>query len=122
MKHLHDKNDGMTDDAHALDLEAEELLKPLFDKYHAMGYSARDISYVIANTVRDCELDVLVFRDKDDNDMQVHSNALAEMEELVEQINTVTMESVIHDLNPYRMSPLDAEKYIKTQLWKRHGE
>lgn len=62
MKHLHSAlNDQMTDDAKALDMEAAELINPLFDKYHAMGYSLRDISYVIANSVRDCELEHLLF-------------------------------------------------------------
>jgi len=61
MKTLFTESDRMNSVADAIDKEAYEAVLPIFKKYFEEGYSARNISYIISFTVRDIELNMLLF-------------------------------------------------------------
>ena len=56
MQNLFDDNDRYTHEADSLDNEAYALLKPLMEKYCRLGYSVRQIEYVMTKTVADVAL------------------------------------------------------------------
>lgn len=54
----HEKHYTYTDDANQLDLEASNLVRPLFKKYVDLGYSPREIAQIIAVAahMEECEI------------------------------------------------------------------
>jgi hypothetical protein len=52
MKQFFDEHEEWTDVAIDIDREAELAVKPIFDKYIALGYSVRGIAYMIGEATR----------------------------------------------------------------------
>ena len=51
MKRLFNDKDNWSDEANALQHEATLLLKPLIEKYQNLGFSVREIDYVLSNAI-----------------------------------------------------------------------
>lgn len=61
-KRMFDDSGRYTNGGHDLDLEANNILRPLMEKWAEEGYNMRDIAHVIHLTVTDLEAMHLVFR------------------------------------------------------------
>ena len=53
---LFDENDKRTPIAKDITKEVRPIVREIFDKYFALGYSIRDISYVLTSEVKEQEL------------------------------------------------------------------
>ena len=50
------ENDSYTDFAHSLDFETGRAVRQIFKNYMKLGYSIREIEYVMSNAIRDLAL------------------------------------------------------------------
>lgn len=55
-----DKYDAYTEDARNLDSETIKVIKPVFFKYIALGFTARDISQVMQSTLHSLEAETRI--------------------------------------------------------------
>ncbi|RKX63746.1 MAG: hypothetical protein DRP42_07280 [Tenericutes bacterium] len=60
MKQLYGKKGEYTQEARDLHKEADDLIRPLFDKCVADGYSPRDVSHLIKAAIGDIELETVL--------------------------------------------------------------
>lgn len=63
-KSLYDQ-EHYTAEASALDEEASRLLRPLMERYHADGYSIREIASVLYKVVFDLECETVIHHNKE---------------------------------------------------------
>jgi hypothetical protein len=55
-----DKYDAYTEDARSLDSETIKVIKPVFFKYIALGFTARDISQIMQSTIQSLEAETRI--------------------------------------------------------------
>ena len=56
VKALYGEDDRYTAEANALDIQVHDALKPVFDRWAALGYSIRQISHVVQGAAYELEL------------------------------------------------------------------
>ena len=60
MKHLFNDDDRYTQEAQDLHAEVSNAIVPIIKKYSDMGYSVRDIQYVVQGAGFDACLDIMI--------------------------------------------------------------
>lgn len=57
MKNLYnEKDETYSEETSELDYKVNAAIQPIFDEYVKLGYSIRQISHVMLNTIWECEL------------------------------------------------------------------
>lgn len=56
MKSIYSEDDRYTPECNQLDIEVHDALKPVFDRWVALGYSIRQVSHLIQGAAYELEL------------------------------------------------------------------
>lgn len=56
MKKIYNENDSFSDTAQEIEREFYHLVKPLFDRWIAEGYSIRELSHLLQGSISEMEI------------------------------------------------------------------